>query len=141
MENEELPDTPEELPDTPEAIAKRILDIIADCDEAFKAETDEDYEDNAMSALNHWQSVVHHILSIHPALFPLNNLLSLLSFDKAEFQQSYRDLLLDLNNTCREYEPFGVLLQGEFGSSLDGFVEEMMSDVETDGEADDNMDD
>jgi hypothetical protein len=127
----------EELPDTPEAIAERILDIIADCDEAFKAETDEDFEEIAMSTPNHWQSVVHHILSLHPALFPLNNLLSLLSLDKAEFQQSYRDLLLDLNNTCREYEPFGVLLQDEFGSSLDGFVEEMMSDVETDGEADD----
>ncbi len=133
MENEELPNTHEET-------AGVILDIIADCDEAFKA-TDEEYEGIAMSALNHWQSYVHHILSLRSALFPLNNLLSLLSFDKAEFQESYRDLLLDLNRTCREYEPFRDLLQGEFGSSLDDFVEEMMSDVETDGEADDIMDD
>ena len=122
-----------------EEIAEDILDIIDNCDEAFKAETDEDFEKIVMSALSHWQPVVHHILFHHPALFPLNNLLSFLNEERDIFKQNYRDLLLDLNSTCREYEPFAVLLQGEFGSSLDGFVKEMLSDVETDGEADYGM--
>jgi hypothetical protein len=130
----------EEPPNTPEEIADTVSGIVADCDEAFKA-TDENYEGIAMSALSHWQSDVNHITYHHPALFTLNNLLSLLNEERDFFQQNYRDLLLDLNNTCREYEPFGVLLQGEFGSSLDGFLEEMLSDVETDGEADNGMDD
>jgi hypothetical protein len=121
-----------ESPNTLEEIADAILDIIADCDETNKAETDEEYESNAMSAIHHWQSAVHHIIELHPDLFPVNNLLSLLNSDKAEFQQNYRDYLLDLSRTCRVYQPFETLLQGEFGTTLDGFLEEMLSDVETD---------
>jgi hypothetical protein len=131
----------EDPPNTLEEIAGVILDIIAGCLEAFKAKTDEDYEGIAMSELSHWQPVVLHIQSFHPDLFPLNNLLSLLNYERDLFKKNYRELLIDLNNTCREYEPFAVLLQGDFGSSLDGFLEEMLSDVETDGEADDGMDD
>ncbi len=121
-----------ESPNTLEEIADAILDIIADCDEANKAETDEEYESNAMSTINHWQSAVHHILGLHPDLSSLNDLLSLLNEDIDFFQQNYRDLLLDLSRTCRAYQPFSVLMQGEFGTTLDSFLEEMLSDVETD---------
>jgi hypothetical protein len=121
-----------ESPNTLEEIADAILDIISDCDEANKADTDEEYESIAMSAIPYWQSAVHHIIGLHPYFFPLNNLLSLLNLDKAEFQQNYRDLLLDLSRTCRAYQPFSVLLQGEFGNTLDSFLEEMLSDVDTD---------
>jgi hypothetical protein len=119
-----------ESPNMLEEIADAILDIISVCDEANNADTDEEYESIAFSAFFHWQSAVHHIIRLHPELFPLNNLLSLLNF-KAEFQQNYRDFLLYLNNTCRAYQPFEALLQGEFGTTLDDFLEEMQSDVET----------
>jgi hypothetical protein len=125
----------EDLNKTIPEIAQIILDIITDCDEAFKA-TDKDYQRIAQSALTHWQPVVISVQSFHPYLFTLNNLLSLLNEDRDFFQQNYRDLLLDLNDTCREYEPFGELMPCDFVNHLDGFLHEMLSDVETDGEGD-----
>ena len=122
----------DESPNTLEEIADAILDIIADCDDANKADTDEEYERIALSAISHWQSEVHHIIGLHPDLSSLNDLLSLLNEDIDFFQQNYRDLLLELSRTCSAYQPFGVLLQGEFGTTLDSFLEEMLSDVETD---------
>jgi hypothetical protein len=53
--------------------------------------------------------------------------------EQHEFNLHYRDNLLDLNNASRSYLPFEDLLQGEFGKTLDAFLEEMLSDVETDG--------
>jgi hypothetical protein len=121
-----------DLPNTLPEIADTILDVIGNCEEANKAQDAAEYEDAATGALFHWQSAIHHIIDLHPDLFPLNNLLSLLNSDKDDFQLNYRDNLLDLYKTCYAYQPFEALLQGEFGTTLDDFREEMQSDVETD---------
>ena len=122
-----------ELPTTLQEIAVTILDVIGDCEEAKKALCADDYEDTAQSASFHWLEAVLHVVNLHPALFSLNNLLSSLTLEKHEFNQHYRDNLCDLNNACRSYPPFESLLQGEFGERLDAFLEEMFSDVDTDG--------
>lgn len=121
-----------DLPNTLPEIAETILDIIGDCEEANQAQDAAEYEDAATGALFHWQSVIHHILDLHPDLHPLNNLLSSLTWTEDEFKKNYRDNLLDLYNTCYAYQPFADLLEGEFGTTLDDFLEEMQSDVETD---------
>ena len=122
----------EDLPNTPEEIAYTILDIIDDCKEANESQETDNYESLAMGAIFHWQSAVHHILSIHPDLYPINNLLSSLTEDENDYKLHYRDNFLDLYNTCYSYQPFEDLLCGEFGTTLDSFLEEMQSDVETD---------
>jgi len=121
-----------DLPNTLPEIAHTILDIIRDCKEATQAQDAAEYEEAATDAIFHWQPAVHHILDLHPDMDPLNNLLSLLNLDKDEFQSNYRDNLLDLYKTCYAYQPFEDLLEGEFGTTLDDFLEEMQSDVETD---------
>ena len=121
-----------ELPTTLQEIADIIFGVIGDCGEAKKAQNADDYEDIAQDALFHWLPAVLHVVERHPVLFPLNNLLSSLNLEQHEFNLHYRDNLWDLNNACRSYLPFETLLQGEFGKSLDAFLEEMLSDVETD---------
>ena len=121
-----------DLPNTLPEIAETILDIIGDCEKANQAQNAAEYEDAATGALFHWQSVIHHILDLHPDLHPLNNLLSSLTWTEDEFKENYRDNLLDLYKTCYDYQPFEALLQGEFGTTLNDFLEEMQSDVETD---------
>jgi hypothetical protein len=122
----------EDLPNTLEEIAYTILDIINECQEANESQETDNYESLAMGAIFHWQSAVHHILSLHPDLYPVNNLLSSLTEDEIDYKLHYRDNLLDLYNTCYAYQPFEDILQGEFGATLDSFLEEMRSDVETD---------
>jgi len=121
-----------DLPNTLSEIADTILDIIGDCEEAIQAQDAEEYEDAATGTLFHWQSSINHILELHPDLHPLNNLLSSLTWTKDEFKESYRDNLLDLYKTCYAYQPFEALLKDEFGTTLNDFLEEMQSDVETD---------
>ena len=123
-----------ELPNTIEEVADTILYVIGDCEEVNQSQNPNDYEEAAQNALFHWQQAVLHITENHPNLFPLNNLLSSLTSDQDEFKQNYRDNLVDLYRTCCTYEPFEALLQGDFGISLNSFFEEMMSDVDTDGE-------
>lgn len=122
----------DELPNTIEEIAVTILDIIGDCEEAYQTHNPEEYESSAMDATFHWQSPVHHILDLHPDLYPLNNLLSLLTLDYDECRLHYRDNLIELYHTCFNYQPFEHLLHDEFGTTLNDFLEEMQSDVETD---------
>ncbi len=114
------------LPNNLQDIADTILDIISDCEEANQT------QDAAPSASFHWQSAINHIVELHPDLYPLNNLLSSLIWTEDEFKENYRDNFLDLYKTCYAYQPFEALLQGEFGTTLDDFLEEMQSDVETD---------
>lgn len=126
-----------ELPNTLQEIAETILDVIGDCEEANQSQNADEFSECANSTILHWQQAVLHIIERHPDLFPLNNLLSSLNLDDDEFKQNYRDNLLDLYNTCYAYQPFEDLLQGEFGITLNSFFEEMMSDVDTDGEMED----
>ena len=121
-----------DLPNTLPEIANTILGVIGNCEEANQAQDPEEYEDAATGALFHWQSAIHHMLVLHPDLHPLNNLLSSLTWAEDEFKENYRDNLLDLYKTCYAYQPFADLLEGEFGTTLDDFLEEMQSDVETD---------
>jgi hypothetical protein len=121
-----------ELPNTLPEIADTILDIIRDCEKANQAQDAEEYEDVATGALFYWQSAIHHMLELHPDLYPLNNLLSSLTWTEDEFKENYRDNLLELYKTCYDYQPFEALLQDEFGTTLDDLLEEMWSDVETD---------
>ncbi len=127
-----------DLPNTDEEVADTILDVIGDCEEAYQSQDADEYDECANSTIFHWQEAVHRIIQLHPHLFPLNNLLSSLNWDEDEFKQNYRDNLLDLYRTCCVYQPFEALLQGDFGISLNSFFEEMMSDVETDGEMEDD---
>jgi len=122
-----------ELPNTIEEVADTILDVIGDCEEVNQSQNP-DYYEEAQNALFHWQQAVLHVIQLHPDLFPLNNLLSSLTFDEDDYKLHYRDNLVDLYRTCCTYEPFEALLQGDFGISLNSFFEEMMSDVDTDGE-------
>jgi len=127
-----------DLPNTIEEVADTILDVIGNCEEAQNAD---DYENTAQVAFFHWLEAVLHVVNRHPALFPLNNLLSSLQLEQHEFNLHYRDNLWDLNNACRSYPPFETLLQGEFGESLDAFLEEMLSDVDTDGRDEGDVED
>jgi hypothetical protein len=130
-----------DLPNTIEEIFGTILDVIGGCEEANKSQNADEYDEAAQDALFHWQQPVLHITEIHPDLFSLNNLLSSLTLDQDEFKQNYRDNLLDLYRTCCAYEPFEDLLQGDYGISLNSFFEEMMRDVDTDGEMEDDVED
>ena len=118
-------------------IADTILDVISNCEEANQSPNADEFSECANSTILHYQQAVLHIIDQHPDLYPLNNLLSSLNWDDDEFKQNYRDNLLDLYRTCCAYEPFEDLLQGDFGISLNSFFEEMMSDVDTDGEMED----
>jgi hypothetical protein len=126
-----------ELPNTNEDIVIAILDIICDLEEAKQAQEQDDYESLAHDTICYWQSAVHHIVGLHLDLFPLNNFISSLELSKDEYKLHYRDNLLDLYRTCYAYQPFEALLQGEFGENLDAFCEDMMSDVDTDGDISD----
>ena len=123
-----------DLPNTIEEVADTILYVIGDCEEVNQSQNPNDYEEAAQNALFHWQQAVLHVIQLHPDLFPLNNLLSSLTFDEDDYKLHYRDNLVDLYRTCCAYQPFEALLQGDFGISLNSFFEEMMSDVDTDGE-------
>lgn len=126
-----------DLSNTLSEIANTILYVIGDCEEANKSPNADEFSECANSTILHYQQAVLHIIDQHPDLYPLNNLLSSLNWDDDEFKQNYRDNLLDLYRTCCAYEPFEDLLQGDFGISLNSFFEEMMSDVDTDGEMED----
>jgi len=123
----------EELPNTDEEILKVILEIIGDCEEVKQSQDQDDYESLSHDTKCYWQSVIHHIIRSHPELFPLNNFISSLDWSEEEYKLHYRDNLLDLYRTCYAYQPFEALLLGEFGETLNGFCDDMMSDVETDG--------
>jgi len=130
----------EELPTTIQEIADTILGVIGDLEEAKQTQSaDDDYESIAHDTICYWQSAVHHIIGLHPDLFPLNNFISSLELSEGEYKLHYRDNLLDLCRTCYAYQPFEALLQGEFGETLDAFCDDMMSDVDTDGDMDDIM--
>ena len=114
---------------TLDEITGTILLIIADCYEAYVAarEEPEEYERIAMAALLHWQHEVNRILeSNHPNigdLHALNDLLSCLTTTPEEYEQTYAEQLEDLYNACYDYEPFEQVLEGDFGTTLNDYLE------------------
>jgi hypothetical protein len=127
----------EELPQiTLEEITDTITNIIADCSEAYiivregPNTPEDDYDRIAMAALLHWQPVVNRILeSNHPNigdLYALNDLLSCLTRSSEEYEGVYGNQLEDLCNVCYNYEPFAPFLEGEFGISLNDYMDQVM---------------
>jgi len=127
----------EELPQiTLEEITDTITNIIADCSEAYiivreGPETpEEDYERIAMAALLHWQPKVNRILESNLPnigdLHALNDLLSCLTMTSEEFEGVYGNQLEDLYNACYDYEPFEPFLEGDFGVSLNDYLEQVI---------------
>jgi hypothetical protein len=127
----------EELPQiTLEEITDTITNIISVCSEAYiivreGSETPEaDYDRIAMDALLHWQPEVNRILeSDHPNigdLHALNNLLSCLTLTPEEYEGVYGNQLEDLCIACYDYEPFEPFLEGEFGTSLHDYLDQVI---------------
>ena len=134
----------EELPQiTLEEITDTITNIIADCSEAYVAarEEPEEYERIAMAALLHWQSEINRILeSNHPNiddLHALNDLLSCLTLSSEEYEGVYGEQLEDLCIACYDYEPFEPFLEGEFGISLNDYMDQVI--FAEDGDEDANI--
>jgi len=127
----------EKLPQiTLEEITDTITNIIAVCSEAYiivreGSDTPEaDYDRFAMAALLHWKPKVNRILeSNHPNigdLHALNDLLSCLTRTSEEFEGVYGDQLEDLCIACYDYKPFELLLEGDFGTTLDDYLDQVM---------------
>jgi hypothetical protein len=124
----------EELPQiTLEEITDTITNIIAVCSEAYiivREGSIDDYDRIAMAAPLHWQSKVNRILeSNHPNignLHALNDLLSCLTLTSEEFEGVYGDQLEDLCIACYDYEPFEPFLEGEFGISLNDYMDQVI---------------
>lgn len=114
---------------TLDEITRTILLIIADCYEAYIAarEEPEEYERIAMAALLHWQPEIYRILESEHLnigdLHPLNDILSCLTLTPEEYEQTYAEQLEDLYNACYEYEPFEPFLEGDFGTTLNDYLE------------------
>jgi len=124
----------EELPQiTLEEITDTITNIIADCSEAYiivREGPQDDYDRIAMAALLHWQPLVNRILeSNHPNigdLHALNDLLSCLTLSSEEYEGVYGEQLEDLCIACYDYEPFEPFLEGEFGISLNDYMDQVI---------------
>lgn len=124
----------EELPQiTLEEITDTIADIISDCFHAYvtvREGSEDDYDRIAMDALLHWQSEVNRILeSDHPNigdLHSINDMLSCLTLTSEEYEGVYADQLEDLYNACYDYEPFEPFLEGDFGTTLDDSLDQVI---------------
>jgi hypothetical protein len=124
----------EELPQiTLEEITDIITNIIADCSEAYiivREGPEDEYDRIAMAAILHWQSEVNRILeSNHPNigdLHALNDLLSCLNLPSEEFEGVYGNQLEDLCNACYDYEPFEPFLEGDFGTTLNDYLDQVI---------------
>ena len=127
----------EELPQiTLEEITDTITNIISVCSEAYiivreGPETPEaDYDRIAMAALLQWQPEVNRILdSEHPNisdLHSINDMLSCLTLTSEEYEGVYADQLEDLCIACYDYEPFEPFLEGEFGTLLNDYLDQVM---------------
>jgi len=123
-------------PITLQEITDTIADIIADCSHAFVTvregpdTPEEDYDRIAMVALLHWQPEVNRILeSDHPNigdLHSINDMLSCLTLTPEEYEQVYADQLEDLCDACYNYEPFEPFLEGDFGTTLQDYLDQVM---------------
>ncbi len=127
----------EELPQiTLEEITDTITNIIAVCSEAYiivreGPDTPEaDYDRIAMAALLRWQPKVNRILeSNHPNigdLHALNDMLSCLTQTSEEFEEVYGDQLEDLCIACYDYELFAPFLEGDFGTTLNDYLDQVI---------------
>lgn len=124
----------DELPQiTLEEITDTITNIIAVCSEAYiivREGSEDDYDRIAMAALLHWQPEVNRILeSNHPNigdLHSINDMLSCLTLTSEEYEGVYADQLEDLCNACYDYEPFEPFLEGEFGTSLNDYLDQVI---------------
>jgi len=123
-----------ELPQiTLEEITDTITNIIAICSEAYiivREGPEDKYYRIAMEALLHWQPKVNRILeSNHPNigdLHALNDLLSCLTRTSEEFEGVYGNQLEYLCIACYDYELFAPFLEGEFGTSLNDYLDQVM---------------
>jgi hypothetical protein len=124
----------EELPQiTLEEITDIITNIISVCSEAYiivREGSEDDYDRIAMAAALHWQSKVNRIFeSNHPNignLHALNDLLSCLTLTSEEYEGVYADQLEDLCNACYDYGPFEPFLEGDFGTTLTDYLDQVM---------------
>jgi len=129
-----------------EEITLHILDIVADCYEAYDIarQEPEEFESFVMGALLHWHAIVNLILeSEHPNisdLHSLNDMLSCLNLTAEEYEQVFADQLADLYNACYNYQPFEPYLNDEFGTTLNDYLEQVQGQGEDEDEnEDENM--
>jgi hypothetical protein len=124
----------EELPQiTLEEITNIITNIISVCSEAYiivREGSEDDYDRIAIAAALHWQPKVNRILeSNHPNignLHALNDLLSCLRLSSEKFEEVYGNQLEDLCIACYDYGPFGPFLEGDFGTTLNDYLDQVM---------------
>ena len=124
----------QELPQiTLEKITDTITNIISVCSEAYitvREGPEDGYDRIAKAALLHWQPEVNRILkSNHPNignLHALNDLLSCLTLTSENFEGVYSDRLEDLCNACYDYESFEPFLEGDFGTTLNDYIDQVI---------------
>jgi hypothetical protein len=118
---------------TLEEITDIITNIISVCSEAYiivREGSVDDYDRIAMTAPLHWQPKVNRIFeSNHPNignLHALNDLLSCLRLSSEKFEGVYGNQLENLCIACYDYEPFEPFLEGEFGTSLNDYLDQVI---------------
>jgi hypothetical protein len=95
-----------------EEIPTTILDIVADCYQAYEIalQNPDEFDSYVMGIQLHWQPIIHLILDSDlqavDDLLPLNDMFSCLSLEADEYAQVFSDQLTDLYQACENYELF-----------------------------------